>query len=160
MYKYIHTNTTNGFLLISGSPSGLSCLSCIQIHIKHRCLYRHPTHCDSFARSLSFSLSHTHSLSLCLSQRLVNLIWHERQSKCFSNFPTVWLSLSLSFSLSVSTYTTLPTLPLYPLYSFYVCVNTFRCCSLSLLLCLLSTTISTTLKHCVMECAAFSTTKY
>lgn len=110
MYKYIHTNTTNGFLLISGSPYGLSCLSCIQIHIKHRRLYGHPTHCDSFARYLSFSLSfpHTISLSLCLSQRLVNLIWHDCQSKCFSNFPTVWLSLSLSKSICVSPYTTLP----------------------------------------------------
>lgn len=157
MYKYIHTNTTNGFLLISGSPYGLSCLSCIQIHIKHRRLYGHPTHCDSFARYLSFP--HTISVSLCLSQRLVNLIWHDCQSKCFSNFPTVWLSLSLSLSVSLPTQLFL-SLPVYRLYSFYVCVNTLRCCSLSLLLCLLSTTISTTLKHCVMECAAFSTTKY
>lgn len=103
MYKYIHTNTTNGFLLISGSPSGLSCLSCIQIHIKHRRLYGHPTHSDSFARSLSFSMSFPHTISLCLSQRLVNLIWHDCQSKCFSNFPTVWLSLSLSQSISLPT---------------------------------------------------------
>lgn len=102
MYKYIHTNTTNGFLLISGSPYGLSCLSCIQIHIKHRRLYGHPTHCDSFARYLSFSLSFPHTISLCLSQRLVNLIWHDCQSKCFSNFPTVWLSLSLSVYLCLS----------------------------------------------------------
>lgn len=102
MYKYIHTNTTNGFLLISGSPYGLSCLSCIQIHIKHRRLYGHPT--LRFFRSLSLFLSlfPTHNLSLCFSQRLVNLIWHDCQSKCFSNFPTVWLSLSLSVYLCLS----------------------------------------------------------
>lgn len=102
MYKYIHTNTTNGFLLISGSPYGLSCLSCIQIHIKHRRLYGHPT--LRFFRSLSLFLSlfPTHDLSLCFSQRLVNLIWHDCQSKCFSNFPTVWLSLSLSVYLCLS----------------------------------------------------------